>query len=467
MAVGGTRQDSKIAIAEAIQFSLDEGAPLQMDQTDWPEVEFPFQEVKDLTVAEVIKNILRWVPDAVTWFDYSTIAGGVITPTFRIKRRADLTAVSLQINTTASQGNEVEAISINPRDDLKRANVVVKFVAINDVNGTPYHQITNDVVPGGSTGREFKAFTATIDLQGSVFKEVRQEIVVAEISISDGSWWKAREGWLNDPDVDTIQILSASRTGTLANELRDGSITDWMNVSAEDDTITAKIRVQNTDGSIVEKDVTASIKATNAISKTYTDASTIPGEIAPVGLAQVLFDAFNTLQWEGSVVLHEDEVARTVKLGDKINILGGRTAWETMNAVVWKIDESITSGVTRISFGPVLSLGPGDLIELLRANRAPRWDISASVTRQNGGGSSGSVSLGKDTPKDNTSGGNDRHKKLVMKPGTGDSGGDVDMDVNDVIAGKVVKFRTVNVCTTDSNGDPQTQSMIVLASEVF
>ena len=467
MAVGGARQDTKVAIAEAIQFSIDEGAPLQMDQTDWPDIEFPFQEVKDLTVLEAIKTILRWVPDAVAWFDYSTIDSGVIKPTFKIKRRADLTAVSLQVNTTTNQDNEVEAIEINPRDDLHRANVVIKYVAINDVNGTPYHQITNDAVPGGSTGREFKAFTATVDLQGSVYKEVRQEIVVAQISQSDGAWWKDREAWLNDANVSTIQVLSSSRSGSLANELKDGSITDWMNVSVENDTITAKIRVTNVDGSIVEKDVTASVKATNAVSTTYTDASTIPGEIAPVGLGQALFDAFNSLQWEGSVILHQDEVSRTVKLGDKINILGGRTAWETMNAVVWKIDEAVTSGVTRIHFGPVLSLGPGDLVELLRANRGPRWDINVTVTRQNGGGTSGSVNLGKDTPKDNTSGGNDRHKKIVMLPGTGDAGGKVDMDINDVSSGKIMKFRTVNVCTTDSNGDPQTQSMIVLASEVF
>jgi hypothetical protein len=58
-----------------------------------PALFIAFEEVRDITCAEVIHKMLRWSPDAVTWFDYSTSP-----PTFHCKRRADLTTVNLPLN---------------------------------------------------------------------------------------------------------------------------------------------------------------------------------------------------------------------------------------------------------------------------------------------------------------------------------------------------------------------------------
>lgn len=60
-----------------------------------PAVDAPIDEVRDITCAEVIRKMLRWTPDAVTWFDYSTSP-----PTFNCKRRAELATVNLNVGQT-------------------------------------------------------------------------------------------------------------------------------------------------------------------------------------------------------------------------------------------------------------------------------------------------------------------------------------------------------------------------------
>ncbi len=60
-----------------------------------PDLDVPIQEVKDITCAEVIKMCLRWSPDAVTYFDYTTSP-----PTFNCKRRSDFTPVNMDVSQT-------------------------------------------------------------------------------------------------------------------------------------------------------------------------------------------------------------------------------------------------------------------------------------------------------------------------------------------------------------------------------
>jgi hypothetical protein len=88
-------------IAEALNWVrkpfVDAGQtpPLQVG-TITPNLDVPIDEVRDITCAEVIHKMLRWTPDAVTWFDYSTTP-----PTFNCKRRSELNAVTLDITSDA------------------------------------------------------------------------------------------------------------------------------------------------------------------------------------------------------------------------------------------------------------------------------------------------------------------------------------------------------------------------------
>jgi hypothetical protein len=60
-----------------------------------PPVDVPIDEVRDITCAEVIHKMLRWSPDAVTYFDYTTSP-----PTFNCTRRADMATVNLDVSHT-------------------------------------------------------------------------------------------------------------------------------------------------------------------------------------------------------------------------------------------------------------------------------------------------------------------------------------------------------------------------------
>lgn len=78
-------------ITEALQWAqkpfLDNSVtpPFQIG-TITPAVDVPVDEVRDITCAEVIHKMLRWSPDAVCWFDYTTSP-----PTFNCKLRSELT----------------------------------------------------------------------------------------------------------------------------------------------------------------------------------------------------------------------------------------------------------------------------------------------------------------------------------------------------------------------------------------
>jgi hypothetical protein len=60
-----------------------------------PNVDVPIDEVRDITCAEVIHKMLRWSPDAVTYFDYTTNP-----PTFNCVRRQDMIPANVDVSQT-------------------------------------------------------------------------------------------------------------------------------------------------------------------------------------------------------------------------------------------------------------------------------------------------------------------------------------------------------------------------------
>lgn len=87
-------------LIEALNWALKpftdaSAAPPFQIGTVTPNLDVPIQEVRDITCAEVVRMCLRWSPDAVTWFDYTTSP-----PTFNCKRRADFAPVNVDVSTT-------------------------------------------------------------------------------------------------------------------------------------------------------------------------------------------------------------------------------------------------------------------------------------------------------------------------------------------------------------------------------
>jgi len=92
-------------IIEALNWALEPfvststPSPFQIGTVS-PALLVPFSEVRDVTCAEVIHKMLRWSPDAVTWFDYTTTSAGLACPTFHCDIRANLSAQNIDISST-------------------------------------------------------------------------------------------------------------------------------------------------------------------------------------------------------------------------------------------------------------------------------------------------------------------------------------------------------------------------------
>jgi hypothetical protein len=458
--ITGTKLDAGEQIADALDWAIAAGKPLVYDDTGFPEVNPPVDEAQDLMVAEVLRRALRWAPDAVTWFDYSTTP-----PTFHCSRRGDLPPVSLVIG---GDDYQLDGFTIASRDDLLVPAVHLKFERTDTVDGVPYLQVSEQKAPNDSiTGTEDSALVATIQLEGGSVQSVSADVEVETPNVSNAAWWRGQLPWLANDRVAIQSISSGARTSALPRLLTRGQLAAWMTVggspvTAEPDTLSARIKynvysssTHNADTLLASYDQVHSVKrtATNATSGTYTAIeSALVGESAPAGLAQFLYDAVNALHWEGSVAVTENELGDhpLPTLGSGLNLTGGNAGWTAMNALVQEVFEDVDAGTTRLSFGPGLHLGIRDILELLRINRHRRIYINPATRVTGQAYGSGSVQLGRDTAKDAPSSGSLQPQRIKVGDAATATKGAIDLDPTraDVTSGtgRVLKPRWTKVC---------------------
>ena len=191
-------------------------------------------------------------------------------------------------------------------------------------------------------------------------------------------------------------------------ELKSGQLADWMtSFGAQRITFKVKASVVYANGHTVpDLELSYQCLSTNATAGTFYNTTTTQfAEPVPVGLAQAIYNAINPLQYEGSITLQDAEVgdAFAIGPGNTLNISGSsQSAWSTMNALIYETIEDLDAGTTQVNFGPVKYLGAGDLVNLLRVNRA-RIIRGAFSMRPSGSTSAGSnTSLGNNTPEKNS-----------------------------------------------------------------
>lgn len=166
------RVSAKAQIEAAVQEVIDAGGNLEIGTVSLPTAEdagvdlkVPVEEMANITCDEAIRKMLRWVPDAVTWFDYTNIVDSNYVPRFRCKRRAALDAVTL----TVPNAGQAVSIDLRPRRDLIIPQVVLRYHRPGTQTGTgalpaPVIDILTDKWPGDATGRVFGALVMSIDL---------------------------------------------------------------------------------------------------------------------------------------------------------------------------------------------------------------------------------------------------------------------------------------------------------------
>lgn len=429
--VEGGRMTSGQVLREVLQYAIDCGAPFQIGTIE-PAIAIPLDEQKNVVCAEVIRTAMRWTPDAVELFDYSTSP-----PTIHILQQAGLTAVDLQYG---EDQQLVSGLSIVRRDDLRVPAVVICYDVTNNVDGEEQTNFILDTWPAEATGREYGALVMSIPWQGSTITTTRQPVKTRNIQDHFGdpvklpmvrSWWKKIHpqfanlpdeewtildipGWdpgylkiqFSDPD----QLDDAGEPAVidgLPNELVDGSITDWMKQSPYNRKgyrviMTARIQVGVAD----IQDYQVEITATNAATGVYSTTDVEPGMEPPSGIAEAMFNILNRVQFEGSVNLDEEEVSGQLRPGKALNIIGSRAEWATMNAIVQSVTEDIENGNTIANFGPPQHLSVQNLIELLRVSRSNgvggRQQNVTGADARTGGKTKNAVTLGGIVPGRNS-----------------------------------------------------------------
>jgi len=422
-------------IIDALNVAIMAGAPIQIGTID-PNIAVPSEAARDLSCAEVIRRMLRWHPDCVAWWDYTTTKtmGGVTSPcpTINIRQRANLTAASFAVVGAPASGLDIAA-----RPELAPPVVVLNYEQLNNLNDQDQRTLTVDKYPTGANATQPGAVVMTINLQGEKTTYMRQYIKTAEIKVNNLTWWQERLPWLNDANIKnldyaanpgnpTANIDSLSNAGTVTGMVPDGGAdtnaandgTDKANASTSGGTVFSNFLVE---GDIpnwitgnaqmvlaalqVNYDVTmgndangnpvveqhrnetifVKVLSTDLNTGWYNQLSGVYiGEPVPEGLAENYYNALAPLQYEGSWEITEAEcgTAGGPYLGRVLNLTDGLAAWATMNAAIFETTENLAKGTTRLRFGPVAYLSPQDWIAWYRVNR---WrEIGDRHARVNG-----------------------------------------------------------------------------------
>lgn len=433
----GFRLNSREQIIEALNFCITAAShadtpfvPFQIGTIE-PTANIPWEEVQAMLCSEVIQKMIRWTPDCVGWFDYSSTP-----PTFHVKSRINLTPISIGV---ADVNAEVNGIEITPRYDLIRPAVIIHYrVPQQD---SDLIVVTVDKWPLTATGWEFGALDVPVDLAGSEWSVTDASVRVQRATYTDYlgfdplPWWKARRTEYADTTM-VVEFVAGSGkadVGTYTKELLGGEIPTWSNYGSGDEVFRAQLRVwqyktaaaASAKGSdftnYAIKDVSWKCRAcdvpTRGDNAETVDLSTIENfelaEPIPVGLAEIAYNALKDLHYEGTLPLKEEEPLSTYRIGRVLNITNGRIEWGSMNALIQQVSVIVDTGETQITFGPPTHLGIPDMVELLRRVRG--HSITFASERTLGRSGKGGTSLSANTADGSGAGKTTKYHKITIE----------------------------------------------------
>jgi hypothetical protein len=420
-------------LADILDYALSCGIPISLGSINLSQT-MPFDECKDLSCAEAIQRVLRWVPDAMTWFDY-----GTALPTLHIARRMELPPL------TRAMGSSLSSLSISPRYDLLLRGVAIKYERVHSAGGRTWRTLETDRYPVEISEQQPRILILTVELAGTQSQYISQSIATEEVDPASVIWWQDHLPALASLDPDDITILSYGRDSTLPRELRDGGIADWMDVSAETDIVRATLAYDDGATGVAQQEVAVKIKATDAVSQTYARLSSFAdAEATPTGLSRAIYESFGDLTFEGTLQISGEEIS-PIPMGARLNLTGGNVLWETMDAQIQECAEHLDTGTVRMRFGPPKHLGLKDLIQLSRVNRRREAPRSVYI-RTNGEGSDDHIEQAREMPQENTHTGTTTYSHLLLADGTDDTRR-IALDTRQIgLTGLVLQPREEDVC---------------------
>lgn len=416
-------------IEDAVNAAIAAGAPIALGTVD-AGISLPYDEDRDLKCADVIQRMLRWHPDWVAWFDYSTSL-----PTFYCRQASSLAAVNLAATDLAS-------LQLNPRYDLKVPGVQVTFEKTRTIEGLPQGNGTfcaTEIQTAGNVSSPESVF-ATIELAGSSDNYVSCEIKVEPVppNLTDlpamTTWWKEHNKSLDGLGGRLVEIGVTTRRNIpnpdhpdwtdLPHILVEGQIQPWMTGSRfkqQQSVFTVKATIRNvnrrdTESGTFTKDYDLLVTTTNLDTRNYSKLDSMDsGEEVTGGLAAALFASWGRLYYEGQVVIDREDVGGILSMGSVVNVIGGLGEWAAMASMVQSITEDVDQGRTTIVVGPPKQVSIDDVVSLLRRfrSRGPAWHAKARETGK-AADSGKAIDLGGPMPKHENTSANTSVESLVI-----------------------------------------------------
>ena len=377
----GAQLTNGAQIAAVIDFLIARGVPILKGTID-AGVAMPYNEQTMLTCADAIRTCMRWSPDWIAWWDYTTSSGGVYKPTFHCRARANLSAATVNLTSTTKP----EEAALRPRADLVVPGIKIIYEKAQSYDGNNWNSYELDSA-GDDTNAE--CVELLFQLQGVTTTLLRQTLVVEAYPTTNGdkAWWRSHLPWLADiADADlVISDEDWSGSQNYANYLVDGCIPEWLQdtVHTEEETITAKIAYVRRDGDdnpledVEQREVSLKLLSTDATSREYITVGSIDfGETTPTGVAAALYASWSVLHYEGTLSIIQADPDFTLVPGKTLNVSNGLAAWATMAALIQEAAISLADGLTTIRIGPPGRLEADSLVGLYRATHASNFSWS-------------------------------------------------------------------------------------------
>lgn len=432
-------------IADIIDFAHTVcGVPIQAGTID-PIMIQPIAYRRGISCAEAIRVCLQSVPDAITYFDYSTTP-----PTLHIRQRQNCTPVTLPYgNGNDGTGTYHVTSEITSREDLQSSAVVFDYQETDVSDSITYTAFGTDAYPIGATGNTEDAINMSIDLRGSTRHVDRGQITSVTFDETTTAFWKAKKPDLADAAISDLTITGAAVTApdgsdidsdTYPYEFTNGVLASWMVdgdgnpikiIEAQVECTASYSKTDPATGALTHQvashKMTTKIKLTNSPPGTQNYqalASASNAEQAPLALAYQFWCSVNNvqlnivdgvitppestpdisapshLQWEGEHTIVSQVVSNYYDCHNVLNLDdsdGGNSSWAEMAAQIYEVEFDFNWGKTSVRFGPHKHLSAQEFFEqaVLWTTRAAFENPNVRSTGQDSAG--GGTQIGPDT----------------------------------------------------------------------
>ena len=399
---------------------------LQIGTID-PALQCPKTRVQSIFCSEAIVNVLRWSPDCVVYFDYTTTP-----PTINVRQLSSLSTVSLTI--TAQQEKQIQ---VAPQNDRQLNGVILYYKWTNTIDGLISPQIAVDKYPVGITEYDPDVSSHIIPLAGGVLTHVSATVQTEPISNLTGAvmsgqiaWWQDHDETLNDLNIDSATIsvttpVITDETGSLVDLvaypnvlINQKNLPGWVPATAINAVVTTTVKFKKCQDpghaiqtAYISREIRHKLTLTNALNTTYTAVSHAETGETPIGydmgsgtftssLAQQIYNAVSTLQYAGQITFVDQSLRSDLAVGKKLTLIGPNNTYT--NLLIQRVTTRPHYGETTVEFSPSARLDAPDLIELARATRFRNaYDMPSGRSDGTGSGSQG-VDQSASAPRDNT-----------------------------------------------------------------